>query len=148
MSDERGVGAVEVAVVVLLVGILSVITVPTLVGARRQAQDRRAKATLAEALAAAGRHRQANGRTFLGFDEAAAEALAPALEWRGGRPSAPVPGVLYITQADRDLHLVTESASGRFFGVHVSGEDGTAGYCSGRSVAAVDEAAECRPPHL
>jgi type IV pilus assembly protein PilA len=72
--DERGFTLVEAMVVVLIIGILLSIAIPTFMGARTRAQDGAAKSSLRNTLTAAGVI-YTDGESYKGAD---AKALAQA----------------------------------------------------------------------
>ncbi|HET7929345.1 MAG TPA: hypothetical protein VFM40_07315, partial [Actinomycetota bacterium] len=71
----------ELMVVVLVIGILIGIAVPTFLVTRQRAQDRAAQSNLRTGLAAAMTH-WAHAGDYDGFDAATAETIESSLDWQ------------------------------------------------------------------
>jgi type IV pilus assembly protein PilA len=101
-------------VVVLIIGILIAIALPTYLGARTRAQNRAAQTDLRSAYVAASTYYAAN-ETFTGFDVAAAQQAEPSVTWAAGG-AAPVLNEVTIEAAlNNSLLLIGLAKSGTYW---------------------------------
>lgn len=111
--DEGGFSLIELMVVILVVGILMAIAVPTYLGARARAADRAIQTDMRTGLAAALAFFAERGN-WDAFDATQAEAEEPRLTWVDGGP--PRQGEIAIhVHSGQQLLLVGLSSSGTFF---------------------------------
>jgi type IV pilus assembly protein PilA len=111
---EAGFTLVELMVVVLIIGILIAIALPTFIGARTRAQNRAAQTELRSAYVAASTYYAAN-QTYTGFDLAAAQQAEPAVTWAPGG-AAPVLNEVTIEVAfDERVLLINLAKSATYW---------------------------------
>lgn len=100
-------------VVVLIIGILIAIALPSFLGARARASDRAAQADIRTGLAAALVW-YSDVRTYTGFDPSSAAGVEPNILWMA--PGPPDTGQVDIETASGDLLLlVGKSRSDMYF---------------------------------
>jgi prepilin-type N-terminal cleavage/methylation domain-containing protein len=109
-KGDEGFTLIEVIVVVLMIGSLIAIGLPTVLSARARAQDRAAQSNLRRGISAAKAWYRDND-VYTGFDDTAGEAEEPSLEWTAGAGGA-VDTVDIIVVGPEELVLNALSASG------------------------------------
>jgi type IV pilus assembly protein PilA len=128
-------------VVVLIIGVLIAVALPTFLGARGLSADRAAQSELRTALAGALTY-FAETRNWNDFDAAEAEIAEPNLTWiDGGDP--PTDEISIQVKAGWELLLVRRSSSGSYFCLAQVPSSPATVRGSGSSFAALDTIAEC-----
>ncbi len=139
--SEAGFTLIELMVVVLIIGLLIAIALPTFAGAKQRAADRATQANLRTSLAAAMTY-WAEGGSYTGFDVNEAIKAEPTMQWIS--PGPPAKGQIDIEVANgSDLLIVSLSDTLTYFCLSQQANSPVTDKGQGTNFSDVDTVAEC-----
>lgn len=141
VEGEAGFTLVEMMVVILVIGVLIAIALPTFLGARKRAQDRAVQTNMRSGLAAALAY-YTEAQDWSGFDAVRATTEEPRIDWVD--PGPPANGeTAIVVHAGQQLLLVGQSSSGTYFCLAQIASNPATLQGAGPAFTDVDTVAEC-----
>jgi len=141
LRAEAGFTLIEMMVVVLVIGLMIAIALPTFLGARKRAQDRAIQTNMRSGLAAALAY-YTEAQDWDGFDAVQAKTEEPRIDWVDPGPPLDRETAI-VVHAGQQLLLVGQSGSGTYFCLAQVASNPATLQGGGAAFADVDTIVEC-----
>ena len=141
LRSEPGFTLIELMVVVLIIGVLIAIALPTFIGARDRAANRAAEEDVRTGLLAALTFYAEDG-AYTNFDVPTATLAEPTLQWVTPGPPA-IAEIDIEVASGQDLLLVGKSKTGMYVCLAQEGSSPVTDMGKSAAFANVDTVAEC-----